>query len=220
MRLAATVALMLATVMLATGTNAPPARADGEQAGAFDYYVMALGWSPDWCALEGDARHDPQCAQGTGLTFTLHGLWPQNESGWPSYCRTTARDPSHSESEAMADIMGGSGLAWYQWKKHGRCAGLSARDYYATMRRAYASVKIPPVFAALKRDVKLPASVVEDAFVEANPGLSRQGITVTCDQGMIQEVRICLTKDLAPRPCGADAARDCRLKDAVMQAVR
>jgi len=118
-------------------TAAPlPAGAEGEAAGDFDYYVMALSWSPNWCARQGDDRRDPQCNDGLGLTFTLHGLWPQFETGWPSYCRTTARDPSRNESEAMADIMGGSGLAWYQWKKHGRCAGLAAKDYYALMRRA------------------------------------------------------------------------------------
>lgn len=211
MRLATAIALILA---------AGPAGAEGERAGDFDYYVMALGWSSNWCATTGDARRDPQCDAGRGLTFTLHGLWPQNERGWPSYCRTPARDPSRQDSEAMADIMGGSGLAWYQWKKHGRCAGLSARDYYATMRRAFASVEIPRVFRDLNRDVTLPASVVEDAFVEANPGLERDQITITCQDGMIQEVRICLTRDLEPRRCGADAIRDCRIKDAVMEAVR
>ncbi len=29
---------------------------DGEKAGDFDYYVLALSWSPTWCALEGDRR--------------------------------------------------------------------------------------------------------------------------------------------------------------------
>ncbi len=37
---------------------------------------------------------------------------------------------------------------------------------------------------------------------------------------MIQEARICLTKDLEPRRCGADVIRDCRMQDAVMEAVR
>lgn len=211
MRLATIAALMLA---------AAPAQADGERAGDFDYYVMALGWSSNWCATTGDARRDPQCDAGRGLTFTLHGLWPQFEDGWPSYCRTTVRDPSRLESEAMADIMGGSGLAWYQWKKHGRCAGLAARDYYATMRRAYALVEIPAVFRNLARDIRLPASVVEDAFLEANPALDRDQITITCKDGMIDEVRLCLTRDLEPRRCGADTIRDCRMKDAVMEAVR
>ncbi|PTE16537.1 ribonuclease T2 family protein [Pseudogemmobacter blasticus] len=197
-----------------------PARAEGERAGDFDYYVMSLSWSSAWCALEGDARRDPQCDVGRGLTFVLHGLWPQNESGWPSYCRTGQRDPTRNETAAMADIMGGAGLAFYQWKKHGRCSGLSPRDYFATARRAFDSVTIPPVFARMSKTLKVPAEVIEGAFLEANPGLTADQITITCKDGLIQEVRLCLTPDLEPRRCGADSIRDCRLSDAVLEAVR
>jgi ribonuclease T2 len=37
---------------------------------------------------------------------------------------------------------------------------------------------------------------------------------------MIQEARICLTKDLTPRRCGDGVIRDCRMTDAAMEAVR
>ena len=197
-----------------------PAYAEGEQAGDFDYYVMSLSWSSNWCALTGDARGDDQCDPRHDFTFTLHGLWPQNDIGYPSYCRTAERDPSRGASEAMADIMGGSGLAWYQWKKHGRCAGLPAKTYYATMRKAYASVVIPPIFTRITKDLRVPASVIEDAFLDSNPQLARDEITVTCKSGMIQEVRICLTPDLQPRRCGQDVIKDCTLKDAELDAVR
>ena len=43
----------------------------------------------------------------------------------------------------MADVMGSGGLAWYQWKKHGRCSGLPARDYFALGRRLYAALDLP-----------------------------------------------------------------------------
>lgn len=207
-------------LIAALSTLANPARAEGERAGDFDYYVMALSWSATWCSLTGDARDDPQCDAGRGFDFTLHGLWPNYEDGFPSFCRTGQPDPTRGETAAMADIMGGAGLAFYEWKKHGRCSGLSPRDYFAASRRAYDSVTIPPVLRGLPKRVTLPASVVEDAFVEANPHLSRDGITVTCDGGMIEEVRICLTRDLEPRDCGADVRRDCSLKDAVLVPVR
>lgn len=194
--------------------------AEGERAGDFDYYVMALSWSPNWCALEGDSRSDPQCNDGTGTTFVLHGLWPQYEQGWPSYCRTAERDPSRSETAAMADVFGGAGSAFYQWKKHGRCSGLSARDYFALARKAFGSIAISEVFPKINKDLKVPAEVIEGAFLESNPKLSRDQVTVTCRDGMIQEVRICVTRDLQPRQCGDDVIRDCRLKDAVLEAVR
>lgn len=212
---------LIGTVILViTTTLALPLHAEGERAGDFDYYVLSLSWSANWCAQEGDNRAEPQCDRGRGLTWVVHGLWPQYEDGWPSYCRTVARDPTRGETAAMADIFGGAGAAFYQWKKHGRCAGLSAPEYFATARKALHTVTLPPVFAALSKEVKLPASVVEEAFLDANPGLARDQITITCANGMIQEARICLTKDLALRRCGEDSLRDCRIKDALMEAVR
>lgn len=210
-----------AAVAIAVAIVSPStARADGERAGDFDYYVMALSWSPTWCALTGDARNDPQCDPREAFSFVLHGLWPQFEQGYPSYCRTSQRDPSRGQSAAMEDVMGSDGTAWYQWKKHGRCAGIPATDYYANMRKAYTSITLPDVFTKLTKDVKLPASVVEEAFLESNPDLTRDMVTVTCDQGRIQEVRVCLTKDLEPRTCGPDVIRDCRMKNALMDGVR
>ncbi|MBT8454604.1 MAG: ribonuclease T2 [Rhodobacteraceae bacterium] len=194
--------------------------ADGERAGDFDYYVLSLSWSPTWCALEGDARNSDQCDERHDHGWILHGLWPQYESGWPSYCRTDARNPSRGDTAAMADIMGTSGLAWHQWNKHGRCSGLSSDDYYALSREAYGRITRPEVFRKLDRDVKLPAHVVEEAFLQSNPGLERNMITITCRQGRIQEARVCLTRDLELRACGADVARDCRMDDALFSPIR
>lgn len=202
------------------GILCAPARAEGEKAGDFDYFVLSLSWSPSWCATEGAGRGAAQCDPATNAHFVLHGLWPQYEAGYPSYCRTIERDPSRAQSAAMEDIMGSDGAAWYQWKKHGRCAGLSASAYYAAARQAYESITVPEVFRRLGKDVELPAKVVEEAFLEANPGLSREEITITCADGRIQEARICLTKDLTPRRCGADVIRDCTLSDALMEKVR
>lgn len=190
------------------------------KAGEFDYYLLALSWSPTWCALTGDARDDPQCDAGRGLAFTVHGLWPQYDQGFPSDCFTTKPDPSTRQTEAMADIMGGAGLAFYEWKKHGRCSGLSAADYFATLRAAHAAIIIPPVFGQVHRDLTVAPQVIEDAFLEANPGLTDRMMSVTCKQGRIQELRLCLTRDLRPRDCAPDVARDCSLPEALLEAPR
>ncbi len=209
-------AMLLTLALLA----AQPLRAEGERPGDFAYYLLALSWSPAWCSLTGDARRDPQCDAGRGLTFIVHGLWPQHEQGYPSDCFTPHPDPSRSDTAAMADIMGGAGLAFYEWQKHGRCSGLAARDYFSTLRRAYGSLTIPAVFARIDHDLTVDAGVIEDAFLEQNPQLAADGLTVTCKQGLIQEVRICLTRDLEPRRCGADVIRDCTLPDAELGAIR
>ena len=194
--------------------------AKGERAGAFDYYVLSLSWSPTWCALEGDARQSPQCDAEADFGWVMHGLWPQYHRGWPSYCPTAQSNPSRAMTRDMADIMGTSGLAWHQWNKHGVCSGLSASDYFALSRDAYGTVTRPAVFRQLDKAITLPASVVEEAFLEVNPQLERDMITITCKQGRIQEARICLSRSLDPVPCGRDVVRDCTARDALFDPIR
>lgn len=208
---------ILAAMVLA---GLPLTAAAQDRAGDFDYYVMALSWSPTWCALTGDDRGSPECDGSRDLGWVLHGLWPQYEEGWPQDCLSPHADPSRRMTEAMADIMGASGLAWYQWNKHGACSGLPAADYYALARQAYGAVVRPALLERLTDPVRLPASLIEEAFLRDNPDLRRDQITVTCRDGMIQEVRICLTTDLAPRRCGPDVIRDCTLEDALLPPVR
>ncbi|MBN9889463.1 ribonuclease T2 family protein [Salipiger abyssi] len=198
--------------------SATLARAEGETAGRFDYYVMSLSWSPSWCALEGDARRSPQCEEDHG--WILHGLWPQYHRGYPSYCPSSQRAPSRAMTAEMADIMGTAGLAWHQWKKHGSCSGLSAEAYFALSRRAYEAVTRPAAFRKLESPVSLPAALVEEAFLKANPGLEPDMLTITCKAGRIQEARLCLSTSLEPVPCGQDVVKDCTLRDALLDPVR
>ena len=195
-----------------------PARAQ-HTSGDFDYYILALSWSPTWCAIEGDSRNSPQCEDDRDFGWVLHGLWPQYEDGWPADCRHSFRNPSRNDTEAMADIMGTSGLAWHQWNKHGSCSGLSPDDYYALSREAYGDVTRPQILRDLDRSVTLPASLIEEAFLKDNTHLSADQITITCRDNRIQEARICLTKDLEPRDCGADTIRDCSLSDALFDPI-
>ncbi len=197
----------------------PAAASADRMAGDFDYYVLSLSWQPSWCRTTGDAQDARECAKDSGRDFTVHGLWPQYEDGWPDYCATAERDPSRHEVQAMEDLMT-PGLALHQWKKHGTCSGLSAADYFAATRRAFRQVAIPVPFDDLDRNLTLPPLVVEDAFIDANPALSPDGITVTCKAEGLQEVRICLTRDLEPRDCMPDARRDCSRARVLMEQVR
>lgn len=200
--------------------TALPALADRERTGEFDYYVLSLSWSPNWCALTGYARNSEQCGADREFGWVLHGLWPQYHRGYPSFCRTAERPPTRGITAEMADVMGTAGLAWYQWRKHGVCSGLSAEDYFALSRRAYEQVNQPAIFRKIENTIRLPASVVEEAFLEANPGWERDMLTITCTEGHIQEARLCLSRELEPVPCGQDVVRDCRMKDAVFEPVQ
>ena len=54
-----------------------------------------------------------------------------------------------------------------------------------------------------------PDEVVE-AFVKANPGLTRAALAVDCDSKRLREVRVCLGKDFAFHDCAEVARRACR----------
>jgi len=191
-----------------------------DQPGDFDYYVLSLSWSANWCALEGDARQSPQCDPAENFDWVMHGLWPQYEQGYPAHCPTENRPPSRAETAQMADIMGTSGLAWHAWRKHGACSGLASDDYFDLARDAFDRVVRPPVFRGIHRDITLPATVVEAAFIRANPGLVADQITITCASGYIQEARICLTRDLQFRTCSDSVIRDCTMTDARLSPMR
>lgn len=191
------------------------------KAGDFDYYVLALSWSPTWCALTGDARSAAQCDAGADHGWTLHGLWPQYHQGWPEYCDTSHKPPSRALDRAMMDIMGSAGLARHQWRKHGTCSGLSPSSYHALAREAYQRVTRPEALRTLAAPTRLSATSVEQAFLDANHGWRADMLTITCRGGRIQEARLCLTRDLDPVACGADVAdRACPLTDALMAPIR
>ncbi|WP_240453758.1 ribonuclease T2 [Chachezhania antarctica] len=194
--------------------------AGDETPGDFDYYVLSLSWSPNWCAQVGDAHGSEQCDKDRDFGWTLHGLWPQYDNGWPDYCKTTEHPPSQAMTLGMADIMGTAGLAWHQWEKHGTCSGLSAGDYFALSRQAYEAVNRPAMLRQLDKPVTLPASVVEEAFLEANPGWNADMLTITCKESAIAEARLCLTRDLDPRPCTGRTLRDCTATDALLTPIR
>ncbi|TPE52270.1 ribonuclease T2 family protein [Amaricoccus solimangrovi] len=199
--------LLLAAAALALGAAGGASAVDPEP-GDFDYYVLALSWSPTWCEAEVAAGDAPdQCAPHRDIGFALHGLWPQyDDGGWPEYCDTAERDPSRGQSAAMKDIMGSPGLAWYQWKKHGRCSGLGAAPYYDLSRRAFEKVRMPGIGGKT-----MSAEAIESAFLDANPWLAPDDLIVTCAGGKLREARICLSRDLAPQACAADVRADaCR----------
>ena len=214
-----TVLLLILLALALSGGPGADAQTKG-RAGDFDYYVLALSWNATWCEAEGAGRGAPQCDPSREIGFTLHGLWPQYRNGWPEYCATSQRDPSRAETAAMADIMGSGGLAWRQWKKHGRCSGLEPSAYFALAREAWEMVQRPQMLRRIRLPVRLAPKTIEQAFIEANPQLRPGGVTVTCKDRRFREVRICLTKALAPRPCTGRAARDCAISNPLFAPMR
>lgn len=50
------IAVIVIVILSSPVWHAGKAAAQDAQEGEFDYYVLALSWSQNWCALEGDAR--------------------------------------------------------------------------------------------------------------------------------------------------------------------
>ena len=82
-------------------------------------------------------------------------------------------------------------------------------DYFDATLRASRVVTTPPSLEGLSKDLDVDPRIVEKAFIDANPGFTRDMVTVKCRDNKLTEVRVCLTTDLKPRTCGKDVIRDC-----------
>lgn len=185
----------------------------------YDFFVLSLSWSPSYCETQGRDANRQQCGARPRHAFVVHGLWPQFESGWPEYC--ASREPERvpdALAREMLDLIPSTGLIGHQWRKHGACARMSQRDYFSVVRAAREAVTIPEGFDGSARRLAVAPDKVEEAFAKANAGLARDGIAVTCEGGLLAEVRICLTKTLRFRSCAEVDARACRLPRATMPA--
>lgn len=193
----------------------------GGTPGDFDFYVLALSWSPGFCEIDGDAKGRDQCAAGTGLGFVVHGLWPQNERGFPTECGPSGRSPSRIALNEAGGVFPSEGLARYEWRKHGTCSGKSPSDYFADVKRARQAIVIPPQLARPATEQKWTPLDLERAFVAANPGLRTDMMSVSCKRSLLQEVRICFTKDLRGfRTCEELDRAGCRARDIKVNAIR
>jgi ribonuclease T2 len=206
MALAAVVGCRGSLVDGVSRTPAPDAGAAGTAlpvaGGAFDFYLFNLSWSPEFCATHHDSA--PECAQRLG--FVVHGLWPQNFDGsYPQHC---GGGDGPRDAASYADIYPDAHLLLHEWETHGTCSGLSAGDYFATIRRAKAKVRIPKELAEAHGQLQLPPAEILGDFVAANPGIGRESFALSCGNNWLTAVEVCLGKDLQAVAC--QNVRSCR----------
>jgi ribonuclease T2 len=191
--------------------------------GQFDFYVLALSWSPSYCEAAQerapDKAPDQQCG-GRPFSFVVHGLWPQYDQGFPAFCQVPAPRLDRAIVGSMLDLMPSPRLIFHEWDRHGTCSGLSARAYFETVRKARAVVKIPADYLELDKPIVVSADDVAEAFVKANPGMSRANLAVACDAKRLNEVRVCLGKDFSFHDCADVTRRACKRDKIAMPAVR
>jgi ribonuclease T2 len=205
----------LAFAVLLLFACALPARTQS----AFDFYVLALSWSPSYCENAG-RRADPRQCGGRPYAFVVHGLWPQFERGYPEFCRRPAPFVPEPLVRSMLELMPSRQLVIHQWRKHGTCSGLAPEEYFALVRRAREKVRIPAGFQRLSEYRMVTPAEVETAFIAANAGLERDMIAVDCDRRYLREVRVCVNKELEFRACPDVDRRACRAPSMVMPPMR
>ena len=161
---------------------------------SFDFYVLSLSWSPTYCMLNDDKS--TQCKEKHN--FVVHGLWPQYEHGYPRECPSNVKHLDYKIVQSMLDIMPSERLVNIEWDRHGTCTSLSPDKYFKTVRAAYDAVKIPELS---NNSIRYKAGDIEEEFIKTNPGLDNSMLAVTTKEGKLNEVRVCMTQDLAFRPC-------------------
>jgi ribonuclease T2 len=219
-RLRALAGAVVAALALASATAQAQGDRRGGVPGDFDFYVLALSWSPGFCAREGERRGAAQCARGGGLGFVVHGLWPQNERGYPSQCGAE-RSPSRLAMDEARGVYPDEGLARHEWRVHGTCSGLAPAEYFRAVARARDRVKVPERFQRAGEPQTVTPLEIERAFAEANPGLRPDTMAVACRRGALEEMRFCLDKDLRSfRSCPQVARAGCSTGSLRMDAAR
>ncbi|WP_338764621.1 ribonuclease T2 [Massilia sp. METH4] len=214
--------LLLATALLCGGANAAKNKSVGEP-GEFDYYALALSWSPSYCATNGD-RDPNQCGSGRRLGFVLHGLWPQYENGYPQNCsREKLPEQLRRKYEG---IYPSPKLIGHEWSKHGTCSGLGPEGYLALSAKLKDAVVVPAAYRAPEQPVRVTIPQFKEAFRSANPRLAQDAVVPFCTGAgrFLREIRVCYAKDGASRSCGKAeikrSEKSCGQASFLLQSVR
>ncbi len=188
--------------------------------GQFDFYLLSLSWSPAFCLQQPDS---PECSGPRRFGFIVHGLWPQNETGWPQNCAGDTWVPDRV-AQAISDLMPARKLVYHEWTTHGTCSGLDPQAFFGLVRRAYESVVIPAPFQSTAAPIEQSPDDIVRAFLRANPRMPADSIVATCSrQGAprLREVHVCFDRDLRARACSAEVLREaCRASSVIVPPIR
>jgi ribonuclease T2 len=209
-----------------TKTGSPtvtPLETKIEPLASFDYFVLSLSWSPEYCAASGGGDTQ-QCSTGRKLAFVLHGLWPQNEKGYPSSC-TAEKMPASVEAQ-FAGLYPNDSLFSHEWSKHGTCTGLSPQNFLTLSRQMKASIQMPAAFVAPQKPFRITTADVKNQFSQANPGFDTAAFEVNCSSSgkYLAELYVCLTRTGEARACSAEvhknALKSCQNPDFLVRNIR
>lgn len=198
-----------------------PAKRVKNTPGDFDFYVLALSWSPDFCASNDDPQ---QCSVGKQLSFVLHGLWPQYTRGYPADC-STEKLPRDAPQQ-FPNIYPSPKLYTHEWNKHGTCSGLKPLDYLALSKSLKESIAIPQTYRTPAQAFRTTTADLKAAFVKANSALREDALVVQCSGAgrFLKELYVCFSREEQPIACSAelqnDEAKSCGQADFLVRNVK
>ncbi len=187
---------------------------------SFSYYMLVLSYAPDFCDQPQGTKDPRECGSGRQIGFIVHGLWPQDETArGPEKCGP-ASPVSQAIVQATLRYIPTESLIQHEWATHGICSGLSAADYFAALRKARDSVILPDALNQPSRSLVETPAQVESQVAAANPAFPAAAFRTSCyPDRELEEVRVCLNKDLSPRACGPSAG-ECTAANVTLLPVR
>jgi ribonuclease T2 len=168
--------------------------AANSQPGDFDFYLLTLSWSPEFCATHPGSS---ECSAHPG--FVVHGLWPQNDDGtYPENCSTAA---GPADPRQYLNLMPTESLIEHEWTAHGTCSGLAPDAYFSAIGTTVHAVRVPSTFMNANQPAALTPSAIIGQFAAANPSWPQGSIALSCGKNYLTAVEFCLSKTLAPEAC-------------------
>ncbi len=164
--------------------------------GQFDFYVLNLSWSPEFCHGHPSAA---ECTQHRA--FTLHGLWPQNNDG--TYPEDCSEDPGPASPSQYASLYPDPALLQHEWQMHGTCSGLAPDPFFALARRAEQSIHIPAELTHLSQPTTTTPMQLTTLLTRSNPAIPASSLAISCGNNYLTAVEVCLDKNLNPGSCSA-----------------
>ncbi|CAJ2673933.1 unnamed protein product [Trifolium pratense] len=168
----------------------------------FDYFMLAETWPASFCQTE-------TCISTIPSKFSIHGLWPQNNSSpRTTHCTSiklaeNVLNPLKPGIENVWPSLTGKNIKFwtYEWMVHGTCSTMSEYDYFKLALDLYAKSdikdllqkkNITPGTAPIKR------KEIEDAIKVGTGGSEPQ---LNCDKqsGNLLEVRLCFDTSTNPK---------------------
>lgn len=186
----------------------PPPPVSDTAISDFDYFLLTLSWTPEFCASDSTARSSAECDPNKHVGLVVHGLRPQYDNGKsPQNCASMSPVAS-TTVDHMMPIMPGKELIQHEWANHGTCSGLSTHDYFGVIEKLYNGLEVPPNFKTPSSSFAAVPTDIEQKFAKAN-NAPKGAFRISCPQNEFLALEICLSKDFQYQACPA-TLRDCR----------